>query len=204
MGNPIDEKRRSSYVLSDSHGSVTTARLEDRALAMFPDRPRALRGRQTRDQRNKRDHRDWSINQWATVLFSNESRFSLTSDSCRSFIRRETGTHYLLRCRYRYCRLPEKPTIRAVVHTHHVFERDFMADVRYRDEVLELYVCLFSLDGMASQVSRYHPYRACLGHSEEGNCNSEPLSEDHPRTEIKVVERVGLISPGTDKFSYFL
>ncbi|GFY21288.1 hypothetical protein TNCV_3993321 [Trichonephila clavipes] len=39
---------------SDSHGSETTARLERRAPTMHRERPRALKGRQTRDQRNRR------------------------------------------------------------------------------------------------------------------------------------------------------
>ncbi|GBN47708.1 hypothetical protein AVEN_27277-1 [Araneus ventricosus] len=33
-----------------------------------------------------RYHRDWSTDQWATVLFIDESRFSLTTDSRRTFI----------------------------------------------------------------------------------------------------------------------
>ncbi|GFX10100.1 HTH_Tnp_Tc3_2 domain-containing protein [Trichonephila clavipes] len=37
-----------------------------------------------------RDHRDWSMEQLATVLFIDESRFCLTSDSRRIFIWRES------------------------------------------------------------------------------------------------------------------
>ncbi|GBL80079.1 hypothetical protein AVEN_29087-1 [Araneus ventricosus] len=33
-----------------------------------------------------REHRDWSMDQWATVLFTDESRFSLNTDSRRTFI----------------------------------------------------------------------------------------------------------------------
>ncbi|GFV59231.1 hypothetical protein TNCV_2339721 [Trichonephila clavipes] len=54
MGNSRDEKRRRCNVPSVFHGSVATARLEEKALPMSPDRPLALRGRQTRDQMNKR------------------------------------------------------------------------------------------------------------------------------------------------------
>ncbi|GFW40160.1 hypothetical protein TNCV_5118431 [Trichonephila clavipes] len=53
-GRPRDEKSLRYSVLSVSHGSVTTARLEDRALTMPPDRPLVLRSRQARDQKNKR------------------------------------------------------------------------------------------------------------------------------------------------------
>ncbi|GBN55318.1 hypothetical protein AVEN_57593-1 [Araneus ventricosus] len=42
-----------------------------------------------------REHRDWSMDQWATVLFTDESRFSLNTDSRRTFIWREPGTRYL-------------------------------------------------------------------------------------------------------------
>ncbi|GFW40211.1 hypothetical protein TNCV_5118941 [Trichonephila clavipes] len=53
-GSPRDEKRRRYKMLSVFHGSVTTVCQEDRTLTIRPDRPRALRGRQTRDKRNKR------------------------------------------------------------------------------------------------------------------------------------------------------
>ncbi|GBM00746.1 hypothetical protein AVEN_150913-1 [Araneus ventricosus] len=33
-----------------------------------------------------REHRDWSMDQWAIVLFTDESRFSLNTDSRRTFI----------------------------------------------------------------------------------------------------------------------
>ncbi|GBN24071.1 hypothetical protein AVEN_27891-1 [Araneus ventricosus] len=33
-----------------------------------------------------REHRDWSMDQWATVLFTDESRCSLNTDSRRTFI----------------------------------------------------------------------------------------------------------------------
>ncbi|GBM41877.1 hypothetical protein AVEN_161393-1 [Araneus ventricosus] len=42
-----------------------------------------------------REHRDWSMDKWATVLFTDESRFSLNTDSRRTFIWEEPGTRYL-------------------------------------------------------------------------------------------------------------
>ncbi|GBM59725.1 hypothetical protein AVEN_40648-1 [Araneus ventricosus] len=42
-----------------------------------------------------REHRDWIMDQWATVLFTDESRFSLNTDSRRTFIWRKPGTSYL-------------------------------------------------------------------------------------------------------------
>ncbi|GFV82537.1 HTH_Tnp_Tc3_2 domain-containing protein [Trichonephila clavipes] len=38
--------------------------------------------------------RDWSMDQWATVLFTDEWWFCLTSYSRRTFIWREPGTRY--------------------------------------------------------------------------------------------------------------
>ncbi|GFU23116.1 HTH_Tnp_Tc3_2 domain-containing protein [Trichonephila clavipes] len=43
-----------------------------------------------------RQHRDWSMEHWATVLFTDETRYTLNTDSRRMFIWREPGTLYLL------------------------------------------------------------------------------------------------------------
>ncbi|GFV25732.1 transposable element Tcb2 transposase [Trichonephila clavipes] len=39
-------------------------------------------------------HQHWSVGEWANVLFSDESRFSLSSDSRRVMIWRERGTRF--------------------------------------------------------------------------------------------------------------
>ncbi|GBM29736.1 Transposable element Tcb2 transposase [Araneus ventricosus] len=96
-----------------------------------------------------REHRDWSMDQWVTVLFTDESRFSLNTDSRLILIWREPGTRYL------------PSNVREIDHygglglmvwagimldgrTHlHVFERGTVTGVRYRDEILEPYVRLF-------------------------------------------------------------
>ncbi|GFW70802.1 transposable element Tcb1 transposase [Trichonephila clavipes] len=41
-----------------------------------------------------REHHNWTEQDWACVLFSDESRFSLSSDSRRQLIWRESGTAY--------------------------------------------------------------------------------------------------------------
>ncbi|GFW41413.1 HTH_Tnp_Tc3_2 domain-containing protein [Trichonephila clavipes] len=41
-----------------------------------------------------REHHNWTEQDWACVLFSDESRFSLTSDCRRQLIWRESGTAY--------------------------------------------------------------------------------------------------------------
>ncbi|GFV36719.1 transposable element Tcb1 transposase [Trichonephila clavipes] len=40
-----------------------------------------------------REHRNWRDNEWGRVLFTDESRFSLSSDSHRILIWRERGSH---------------------------------------------------------------------------------------------------------------
>ncbi|GBN89464.1 hypothetical protein AVEN_258462-1 [Araneus ventricosus] len=89
------------------------------------------------------------MDQWSTVLFTDESQFSLNTDSCRMFIWREPGTHYL------------PSNVREIDHYGegglmvwagimldgrtplHVFERGTVIGARYRDEILEPYVRLF-------------------------------------------------------------
>ncbi|GFX81651.1 transposable element Tcb2 transposase [Trichonephila clavipes] len=41
-----------------------------------------------------REHHNWTEQEWACVFFSDESRFSLSSDCRRQLIRRESGTAY--------------------------------------------------------------------------------------------------------------
>ncbi|GBM63793.1 Transposable element Tcb2 transposase [Araneus ventricosus] len=96
-----------------------------------------------------REHRDWRMDQWATILFTDESRFSLNTDSRRTFIWREPGTRYLpsnVREIDLYgggglmvwagLMLDDRTPL-------HVFERGTVTGVRYRDEILEPYARLF-------------------------------------------------------------
>ncbi|GFW85760.1 transposable element Tcb1 transposase [Trichonephila clavipes] len=41
-----------------------------------------------------REHALWTPRQWSCVIFSDESRFSLQSDSCQTLIWRAPGTRY--------------------------------------------------------------------------------------------------------------
>ncbi|GFV47754.1 DDE_3 domain-containing protein [Trichonephila clavipes] len=85
------------------------------------------------------------MHQWATVLFTDESRFSIHTDSCRTFIRREPGTLYLPFNVHEIDNYGEGGlmVLAGMLDGHHVFERGSMTGVRYRDEVLEPYVLLF-------------------------------------------------------------
>ncbi|GFW60106.1 transposable element Tcb2 transposase [Trichonephila clavipes] len=55
-------------------------------------RPEETGGRQRRRSLWCREHRNWRYNEWGRVLFTDESRFSLSSDSHRILIWRERGS----------------------------------------------------------------------------------------------------------------
>lgn len=97
-----------------------------------------------------REHQAWTQDEWAHVLFSDESRFSLSTDSRRIFIWRECGT------RYHPSNIREKDHYgggglmvwagimlggRTALH---VFEGGTLTAKRYMDEILEPYVRLFN------------------------------------------------------------
>lgn len=96
-----------------------------------------------------RQHEPWTRLQWSTVLFTDESRFSLDTDSRRTFIWREPGTRYhpsLIREKDHYggggvmvwagIMLDGRTPL-------HVFDKGSLTAMRYREEILEPYVRLF-------------------------------------------------------------
>ncbi|GFX15218.1 transposable element Tcb1 transposase [Trichonephila clavipes] len=97
-----------------------------------------------------REHHNWTEQDWACVLFSDESRFSLSSDCRRQLIWRESGTAY------RPENIQEKdrcPTCSIMVwagimingRTHlHVVVNGTMTGQRYIDKVLLPHDCLDS------------------------------------------------------------
>ncbi|GFX22969.1 transposable element Tcb2 transposase [Trichonephila clavipes] len=96
-----------------------------------------------------REHHNWTEQNWACVLFSDESRFSLSSDCRRQLIWRESGTAYRpenIQEMYRY------PTCSIMVWAGimingrmrlHVVANGTMTSQRYIDEVLLPHVRLF-------------------------------------------------------------
>ncbi|UYV80358.1 hypothetical protein LAZ67_18002655, partial [Cordylochernes scorpioides] len=88
----------------------------------------------------------WTHDQWANVLFSDESRFSLNTDSRRVFIWREPGT------RYHPSNIREIDSFRggsllvwAGISSSrrtplHIFSGGTLTAQRYRDEILEPYL----------------------------------------------------------------
>ncbi|UYV82272.1 hypothetical protein LAZ67_21001524 [Cordylochernes scorpioides] len=92
------------------------------------------------------EHHAWTHDQWANVLFSDESRFRLNTDSRRVFIWREPGT------RYHPSNIREIDSFRggsllvcAGISSSrrtpfHIFSGDTLTAQRCRDEILEPYL----------------------------------------------------------------
>ncbi|GFT45080.1 uncharacterized protein TNCV_2861051 [Trichonephila clavipes] len=95
-----------------------------------------------------REHHNWTEQDWACVLFSDESRFSLSSDCRRQLIWRESGTPYRPeniqeKDRYPTCSIMMWAGIMINGRTRlHVVANGTMTGQRYIDEVL-LHVRLF-------------------------------------------------------------
>ncbi|GFW04399.1 transposable element Tcb2 transposase [Trichonephila clavipes] len=89
-----------------------------------------------------REHHNWTEQDWACVLFSDESRFSLSSDCRRQLIWRESGTAYRPeniqeKDRYPTCSIMVWAGIVINGRTRlHVVANGTMTGQRYIDEVL--------------------------------------------------------------------
>ncbi|GFV91872.1 transposable element Tcb2 transposase [Trichonephila clavipes] len=88
------------------------------------------------------EYKDWSMDQWVTILFNDNFRFSLINDSLGTFLWREPRTCYLLSNireidHYGRGGLMVWTGIKLDGRAHvHIFERGTVTAVRYRDEVL--------------------------------------------------------------------
>ncbi|GFX80699.1 transposable element Tcb2 transposase [Trichonephila clavipes] len=95
-----------------------------------------------------REHHNWTEQDWACVLFSDESRFSLSSDCRRQLIWRESGTAYRPeniqeKDRYPTCSIMVWAGIMINGRTRlHVVANGTMTGQRYIDEVLLPHVLL--------------------------------------------------------------
>ncbi|GFY29629.1 transposable element Tcb2 transposase [Trichonephila clavipes] len=96
-----------------------------------------------------REHHNWTEQDWACVLFSDECRFSLSSDCSRQLIWRESGTAYRPeniqeKDRYPTCSIMVWAGIMINGRTRlHVVANGTMTSQRYIDEVLLPHVRLF-------------------------------------------------------------
>ncbi|GFU76790.1 transposable element Tcb2 transposase [Trichonephila clavipes] len=137
------------------HRGTVSKRLHERGL--FVRRPTICVPLTSTNMRVRlarcRQHRDWSMDQWATVLFINESRFSLNTDSRCTFIWREPGTYYLSSNvheidNYGGGGLKVWADIMLDGRTPlHIFESCSVTSVRYRNEILELSGATWSSSG---------------------------------------------------------
>ncbi|GBM62216.1 Transposable element Tcb2 transposase [Araneus ventricosus] len=152
-GATASQLSRDLDVATGSRVSRVTASKRFHETGLFARRPAVCVPLTSTNRRVRltwcREQRVWSMDQWATVLFTDESLFSLNTDSRRTFIWREPGTRYLL------------SNVREIDHYGGgvlvgwagimldgrtpllVFERGTVTGVRYRDEILEPYVRLF-------------------------------------------------------------
>ncbi|GFW13242.1 hypothetical protein TNCV_4121401 [Trichonephila clavipes] len=98
-----------------------------------------------------REHHNWTEQDWACVLFSDESRFSLSSDCRRQLIWRESGTAYRPeniqeKDRYPTCSIMVWAGIMINGRTRlHVVANGTMTGQRYIDEVLLPHMFVFSV-----------------------------------------------------------
>ncbi|GFS78715.1 transposable element Tcb2 transposase [Trichonephila clavipes] len=106
-----------------------------------------LNGRQRRNRLCwAREHVSWTQQQWTSVLFTDESRFTMESDSGRLLIWREQRTRYhqsntVERHSYRGGGILVWAGISLGGHTDlHVFHGGTVTGLRYRDEILDPYV----------------------------------------------------------------
>ncbi|GFW06429.1 transposable element Tcb1 transposase [Trichonephila clavipes] len=132
----------------------STTPAEDRYIVLSAKRNRRTTAQQPRTSRLQwcREHHNWTEQDWACVLFSDESRFSLSSDCRRQLIWSESGTAYRpeniqTKDRYPTCSIMVSAGIMINGHTRlHVVANGTMTGQRYIDEVLLPHVRLFRGD----------------------------------------------------------
>ncbi|GFU82607.1 transposable element Tcb2 transposase [Trichonephila clavipes] len=145
---------KSTGMCSRRHGGGrvrSTTPAEDRYIVLSAKRNRRTTAQQHRTARLKwcREHHNWTEQDWACVLFSDESRFSLSSDCRRQLIWRKSGTAYRPeniqeKDRYPTCSIMVWAGIMINGRTClHVVANGTMTGQRYIDEVLLPHVRLF-------------------------------------------------------------
>ncbi|GFT62655.1 transposable element Tcb2 transposase [Trichonephila clavipes] len=130
--------------------SATTVRNRLHNAGLYARKPVVCVPLNGRQRRNRlcwaREHVSWTQQQWASVLFTDESRFTMESDSGRLLIWREQRTRYhqsntVERHSYRGGGILVWAGISLGGHTDlHVFHGGTVTGLRYRDEILDPYV----------------------------------------------------------------
>ncbi|GFU59975.1 transposable element Tcb2 transposase [Trichonephila clavipes] len=146
---------KTTGMCSRRHGEVVleVRRLQKTDISSYQQKgtgaPQLSRQHRTARLQWCREHHNWTEQDWACVLFSDESRFSLSSDCRRQLIWRESGTAYSPeniqeKDRYPTCSIMVWAGIMINGHTRlHVVANGTMTGQRYIDEVLLPHVRLF-------------------------------------------------------------
>ncbi|GFW58448.1 transposable element Tcb2 transposase [Trichonephila clavipes] len=130
--------------------SATTVRNRLHNAGLYARRPVVCVPLNGQQRRNRlcwaRERVSWTQQQWASVLFTDESRFTMESDSGRLLIWREQRTRYhqsntVERHSYRGGGILVWAGISLGGHTDlHVFHGGTVTGLRYRDKILDPYV----------------------------------------------------------------
>ncbi|GFW81225.1 transposable element Tcb2 transposase [Trichonephila clavipes] len=146
---------KTTGMCSRRHGEVVleVRRLQKTDISSYQQKgtgaPQLSRQHRTARLQWCREHHNWTEQDWACVLFSDESRFSLSSDCRRQLIWSESGTAYRPeniqeKDRYPTCSIIVWAGIMINGRTRlHVVANGTMTGQRYIDEVLLPHVCLF-------------------------------------------------------------
>ncbi|GFU75706.1 transposable element Tcb2 transposase [Trichonephila clavipes] len=147
---------KTTGMCSRQHGGGrvrSTKPAEDRYIVLYQQKgtgaPQLSRQHRTARLQWCREHHNWTEQNWACVLFSDESRFSLSSDCRRQLIWRESGTAFRPeniqgKDRYPTCSIMVWAGIMINGRTRlHVVANGTMTGQRYIDEVLLPHVRLF-------------------------------------------------------------
>ncbi|GFT61371.1 transposable element Tcb2 transposase [Trichonephila clavipes] len=145
---------KSTGMCSRRHGGGrvrSTMPAEDSYIVLSAKRNKRTTAQQHRTAHLQwcREHHNWTEQDWACVLFSDESRFSLSSECRRQQIWRESGTAYRPeniqeKDRYPTCSIMVWAGIMINGRTRlHVGANGTMTSQRYIDEVLLPHVRLF-------------------------------------------------------------
>ncbi|GFW33898.1 transposable element Tcb1 transposase [Trichonephila clavipes] len=146
---------KTTGMCSRRHGEVLleVRRLQKTDISSYQQKvtgaPQLSRQHRTARLQWCREHHNWTEQDWACVLFSDESRFSLSSDCRRQLIWRESGTAYRPeniqeKDRYTTCSIMVWAGIMINGRTRlHVVVNGIMTGQRYIDEVLLPHVRLF-------------------------------------------------------------
>lgn len=135
-----------------THVSARTISRRLNAVGLYARKPVRCITLQPRHRRERlrwcKEHIGWSHQQWSRVMFSDESRFTVMSDSGHQLVWRERGTRYAQQYVHERDRYGPGVLVWAgIMHNArtplHIFERGSVTSQRYCTEIILDYVRLF-------------------------------------------------------------